>query len=148
MRTNRPILQAPWRTQRQKVGAILLIIVSGTMIAALYLSVASRATLLGREIQYLEHQIKNNKEENANLKTRLARTLSLYATETRSEALGFYPASADETHYLLVPGYPTETGIDLVTANENLPARTQLPAAYSMSLFDWFTSGAKRGQTQ
>lgn len=148
MRTNRPILQAPWRTQRQKVGAILLAIVSATMIATLYLSVASRATLLGREIQTLERQINNNKEENANLKTSLARSLSLYATETRSESLGFYPAGAEETHYLPVPGYPPAQVATFVGSTENKVQKVQLPAAYSMSLLDWFSSGAKRGQTQ
>jgi len=148
MRTNRLILQAPWRTQRQKVGAILLAIVGSSMIAALYLSVASRATLIGREIQNLEREISLNKEENANLKTSLARSLSLYATETRSENLGFYPTGTEETHYLPVPGYPPAQVPTFVSSTENKVQKAQLPAAYSMSLLDWFSSGAKRGGIQ
>lgn len=148
MRTNRPILQAPWRTQRQKIGALLLAIVGGTMIAALYLSVASRATLVGREIQTLEREISMNKEKNANLKTELARLLSLYATETRSEALGFRPAAAEETHYLPVPGYPEEKIIALAKEEEQITNHAQLPAAYSMSLFDWFSSNMQKGNTR
>jgi len=148
MRTNRPILQAPWRTQRQKLGAMLLAIVGGTMIAALYLSVASRATLVGREIQTLEREISLNKEKNANLKTELARLLSLYATETRSEALGFRPATTEETHYLPVPGYPEEKAIALADEGDQITNQVQLPAVYSMSIFEWFSSNMKRGSVR
>ena len=85
MSTNRPIQQAPWRTHRQRVGAILLAIVGTSMVAALYLSVASRSTLVGREIQTLEREINLNKEKNANLKTDLARILSYSAVKTRGD---------------------------------------------------------------
>jgi len=43
--------QAPWRVQRQWVGAFLLIVIGGAMIAALYLDVTARAAVAGREIQ-------------------------------------------------------------------------------------------------
>ena len=35
--------QAPWRVQRQYVGAFLLIVIGMSMIAALYLQVTARA---------------------------------------------------------------------------------------------------------
>ena len=43
--------QAPWRVQRQYVGAFLLIVIGISMIAALYLQVTARAARAGREIQ-------------------------------------------------------------------------------------------------
>lgn len=115
------------------------------MVAALYLSVASQATLAGREIQTLEREISLAREENANLKTELARLLSHHATETRSNALGFRPASVEETHYISVPGYEGRQPVTLA-ANAALSANnTLLPAEYSQSLFDWFELQMQRG---
>ena len=137
MTINRPILQAPWRTQRQRVGAILLGIVAAVMVAALYLSVASQSTLIGREVQTLEREINLAKQENANLKTELARLLSFHAVETRSDGLGFYPAEEEETHYLLVPGYSGRETVVLLEESKEV-VNTSLPSDYSLSLFDWF----------
>ncbi len=108
------------------------------MIAALYLSVASQSTLVGREIQLLEREISLNKEENANLKTDLARILSYYAAETRGDALGFHSATSEEIHYLPIPGYSGREAVTLAN-DTNLSANFQnLPTEYSQSLFDWF----------
>ena len=137
MTINRPILQAPWRTQRQRVGAILLGIVTAIMVAALYLSVASQSTLIGREVQTLEREISLGRQENANLKTELARLLSYHAVETRSDGLGFYPATEEETHYLLVPGYGGREAVVLLE-DSNEALSSSLPYEYSLSLFDWF----------
>ena len=138
MTINRPILQAPWRTQRQRVGAILLGIVGTIMVGALYLSVASQSTLLGREIQTLEREISLSKQSNANLKTELARLLSYNATKIRGRELGFYSATAEETHYIFVPGYSGREPITLREDASSNNATSLLPAEYSQSLFDWF----------
>jgi len=142
---NRRIQQAPWRTRRQKAGAVLLAIVGSSMIAALYLSVASRSTLVAREIQSLEYKISLGRQENANLKTELAGLLSHDAISVRSDALDFQSASAEETHYILVPGYSGKEPITLGT-NEDLSTRNlSLSAKYSQSLFEWFELQAQRG---
>ena len=49
--------QAPWRVQRQWVGAFLLALIGLAMIAALYLDVTARAAVTGREIQELRTEI-------------------------------------------------------------------------------------------
>ena len=54
--------QALWRTRRQRIGAFLAALVGISMVAALYLSVTSRTTLVGREIQSLESKISINKQ--------------------------------------------------------------------------------------
>ncbi len=41
--------QAPWRVQRQWIGAFLLLLIGAAMIAALYLDVTARAAVAGRE---------------------------------------------------------------------------------------------------
>ena len=137
MTITRTILQAPWRTRRQRVGVVLLGIVGAIMVSALYLSVASHATLLGREIQKLEREISLTRQENANLKTDLAYLLSYSAVESRSELLGFYPADTEEIHYILVPGYDGKEAITLQTEISLSAAPSSLPKEYSQSLFDW-----------
>ena len=111
---SRQIQQAPWRTRRQTVGTILLAIVGIVMVAALYLDVAARTTLVGREIQALEWNTSQVKAENANLKTELARLLSYHEVAVRSDGLGFRRATAAETHYLIIPGYTGQETIVLV----------------------------------
>ena len=148
MRIKRTIRQAPWRTRRQRVGAVLLAIVGTTMIAALYLSVASQATLVGREIQSLEREISSIKEENANLKTELARLLSYRAVSARSDVLGFYPAEAEEIHYIVVPGYEETHPVNLTNDINPNTNTSLLPAEYSQSLFEWIDARTHRGSSQ
>ena len=148
MNISRPIQQAPWRTRRQRIGAVLLVIVGISMLAALYLGVTSQATLLGREIQTLEREIGFAKEENANLKTELAGLISYDATQIRGTALGFRPATAEETHYLYIPGYEGSQVINLAKdINQNTNA-TLLSAEYTQSLFDWFESKTRGGSSR
>jgi len=132
------IQQAPWRTRRQMVGTILLAIVGVSMIVALYLDVATRTTLVGREIQSLEWETGQLEAQNANLKTELAHLLSYHEIEVRSSALGFRRATAGETHYLVVPGYEGRGPINLVVDDSADYQNSLLTEAYTQSLFDWF----------
>ncbi|HIE25022.1 MAG TPA: hypothetical protein EYP74_03375 [Anaerolineales bacterium] len=148
MTNKRPILQASWRIRQQRVGAILLALVGASMVAALYLSVASQTTLVGREIQDLEWQISLTREKNANLKTELARLLSYRAIQARSDALGFRPARETEIHYVLVPGYEGKEPVNLTSdavADMNTPL---LPPEYSQSLFEWVGIQVRKGFAQ
>ncbi len=148
MNIQHPVLQAPWRTRRQRIGAILLAIVGTSMIAALYLSVASRATLVGREIQSLERQINRAKEENADLKTELARKLSYRNIEKRSEELGFREASAEEIHYIFVPGYAGKKTVNFSDSSLNNAVSPALPAEYTQSIFDWLRRQTHGGKSR
>ncbi len=148
MTNKRPILQASWRVRQQKIGAILLVLVGVGMVAALYLSLASQATLLGREIQYLEREISETREESANLKTELARLLSYEASQARSDELGFRPAKTTEVHYILVPGYDGVQPVDFST-DEVLDTDTKfLPVEYSQSLFEWASIQVRGGDSR
>src|SRR6185436_17622358 len=64
--------QAPWRVQRQWIGAFLLAVIGVAMVAALYLDVTARAAVAGREIQEMRKEITTIQRENADLETQLA----------------------------------------------------------------------------
>ncbi len=120
------------------VGTILAAIIGVSMIAALYLNVTARTTLVGREIQNLEWETSNVEEENANLKTELARLLSHDEITKRSDALSFRPATAEETHYIAVSGYEGKAPVNLTNKNMFTSQNDLLSEAYTQSLFDWF----------
>ena len=134
---SRRIQQASWRTRRQTIGTILLVIVGVVMVAALYLDVAARTTLIGREIQSLEWETGQIESQNANFKTELARLLSHHEVAVRSDELGFRRATAAETHYLVVPGYMGKETVNLVIPDETQFQSYILTEAYSQSLFNW-----------
>jgi hypothetical protein len=142
----RPIQQASWRTRRQRVGTILLVILSVVMVAALYLDVASRTTLVGREIQTLEYETSLVKAENANLKTELAELLSYHEVQARSEALGFRRATGADIVYLSVPGYRGQEPVNLVIAADGADQAQILSEAYTQSLFEWVGVQLRGGQ--
>lgn len=130
--------QAPWRVQRQWIGLILLVIVLLAMTAGIYLNVTVRASIAGREIQFLSRQIEENKRTNADLETQLAALTSVENMQARAEALGYEPVSPDEITYITVPGYGGSAIVDL-SSEENDTSPSLLQPEYSETLFDWFT---------
>ena len=86
--------QAPWRVQRQWIGAFLLVVVGLSMIAALYLDVTARAAKAGREIQELRFELTKAQRENADLETQLADLTSTVEMQRRALELGYRPAPA------------------------------------------------------
>ena len=128
--------QAPWRVQRQWVGAFLLGLLAVAMVAALYLDVTARAAITGREIQDLHAEITSTQQLNADLQTQLASLLSTSNMEQRALVLGFRPAEAGEIHYLIVPGFYRPPAVSLA-ATQTQPAAAGLPAEYTQSLLDW-----------
>ena len=137
--------QAPWRLQRQWIGAFLLVVVGAAMVAALYLDVTARTAVAGREIQELRAQISTVQRENADLETRLADLTSTAAMERRARELGYRPVQPGELDYVAVPGFvPPEPAILL--AAEDVTARAQaLPFEYTQSLLEWFDERIRFG---
>jgi hypothetical protein len=137
--------QAPWRVQRQWIGAFLLAVIGAAMIAALYLDVAARAAVTGREIQELRIQITTIQRENADLETRLADLTSSAAMQRRALELGYRPVQPGELDYVAVPGFvPPEPDI-LLAAEDARPQTDRLPAEYTQSLLEWFDDRIKFG---
>jgi hypothetical protein len=137
--------QAPWRVQRQWIGAFLLVVIGAAMVAALYLDVTARAAVTGREIQELRVQITTVQRENADLETRLADLTSTAAMQRRALEMGYRPVQPGELDYVAVPGFaPLEPAI-LLAAVDAIPHTGGLPAEYTQSLLEWFDERIKFG---
>jgi cell division protein FtsB len=140
--------QAPWRVQRQWVGAFLLALIGLAMVAALYLDVTARTAVAGREIQELRIEITTLQRANADLETQLANLTSTAVMEQRARELGYRPVKPGELDYLAVPGFvPPEPAILLAAEDVTHPDRI-LPPEYTQSLIEWFDERIKTGGAQ
>jgi len=128
---------APWRAQRQWIGAILVVVIAAGMTAALYLDLTSQAAIAGRRIQALRSNIIAVELLNADLKSQLAESTSTSSMEERARLLGYEPVEQADLQYLAVPGYVApEPGI-LATAGSLRPSAASMPPEYTESLFAW-----------
>jgi cell division protein FtsL len=140
--------QAPWRVQRQWIGAFLLTVIGLAMIAALYLDVTARAAVSGREIQELRVEITAIQRANADLETELANLTSTAVMRRRALELGYRPVKPGELDYVPVPGYvPPEPAI-LLAAEDAVLYNHALPAEYTQSLLEWMDERVKFGGAQ
>ncbi len=137
--------QAPWRVQRQWIGAFLLIVIGAAMIAALYLDVTARAAVAGRDIQELRTEITTVQRENADLETQLADLTSSAAMQQRALAQGYRPVQPGELDYVAVPGFAKPEPDILLAAEDTTPRVETQPAEYTQSLLEWFDERITRG---
>ena len=136
---------APWRVQRQWIGAFLLAVIGVAMVAALYLDVTARTAVTGREIQEMRLQITTVQRENADLETQLADLTSTAAMQRRALEAGYRPVQPGELDYVAVPGFvPPEPAILLAAVDATPPAQG-LPFEYTQSLLEWFDVRIKFG---
>ncbi len=140
--------QAPWRVQRQYVGAFLLFVIVASMIAALYLSVTAQAAVTGREIQELRFEITGIQRDNADLQTRLANLTSTAVIEQRALQLGYRPVKPGELEYLAVPGFVTPEPTILLDAEDVAVFVRIVPPEYTQSLLEWFDDRIRFGGVQ
>jgi len=140
--------QAPWRVQRQWIGAFLLIVIGAAMIAALYLDVTARAALAGREIQELRFEITTIQRTNADLETQLADLTSTDVMQRRALELGYRPVKPGELDYVSVPGFVVPEPAILLAADDTTPRSYTLPMEYTQSLLEWFDDRIKFGAAQ
>jgi hypothetical protein len=137
--------QAPWRIQRQWVGAFLLAVIGIAMIAALFLDVTARAAVTGREIQEMRFKIISIQRENADLENNLAKLTSSAEMESRALAKGYRPVQPGELDYVPVPGFVAPEPEILRAAQDTAAPQTSLPYEYSESLLEWFGARIKSG---
>jgi len=137
--------QAPWRVQRQYVGAFLLVVIFISMIAALYLQVTARAARAGREIQEMRVEITTVQRTNADLETQLANLTSTVEMERRALELGYRPVKPGELDYVAVPGYVAPEPAILLAAVDVTYYSQPLSSEYTQSLIEWFDSRIKTG---
>ena len=130
--------QAPWRVQRQYVGAFLLLVIGAAMIASLYLQVTARSAAAGREIQEIRVQITAVQRANADLETQLAGLTSSAEMQRRAGALGFRPVKPGELDYVAVIGFVAPEPAILRAATDVGQFSLPLPPEYTESLIEWF----------
>ena len=140
--------QAPWRIQRQWVGAFLLFVIGSAMVAALYLDVTARAAMAGREIQELRFEIIAIQRQNADLETRLAKMTSTSEMERRARSLGYRPVQPGELDYVPVPGFVAPEPDILFAAEDVTIPEPSLPYEYSESLLEWLDEQVRFGGLQ
>jgi hypothetical protein len=137
--------QAPWRIQRQWIGAFLLALIGAAMIAALYLDVTARAAVAGREIQELRFEIATIQRANADLETQLGNLTSTSEMQRRALELGYRPVKPGELDYVPVPGFVVPEPAILLAAEDALLPVQPIPLEYTQSLLEWFGERAKFG---
>lgn len=130
--------QAPWRVQRQWVGAFLLAVIAASLVAALYLDVTARAAVAGREIQEMRGEITSVQRVNADLETQLADLTSTAVMQQRAVELGYRPVKPGELDYVAVPGFVAPEPAILLAADDVTLANRIIPEEYTQSLIEWF----------
>ena len=140
--------QAPWRVQRQYVGAFLLTVIVLALVAALYLDLSARTTLAGRNIQELQEQITTAQRSNADLETELADLTSSAVMQQRAVELGYRPVKPGELEYVFVPGYTAPEPDILLAAVDSTTREFSLSDVFSQSLIEWLDERIKSGGTQ
>jgi len=140
--------QAPWRIQRQWIGAFLLALIGAAMIAALYLDVTARAAVTGREIQELRFEIARLQRANADLETQLGNLTSTAEMQRRALELGYRPVKPGELDYVPVAGFVVPEPAILLAADDEVLRAQTLPFEYTQSLLEWFSERAKFGGSQ
>ena len=130
--------QAPWRRQLQFIGLFSLVLVSIALVAGIYLNVSAKAAAVGRDIQSMQTKIETLDLEIEDLQSQLATVLSSTEMEARALKMGFAPLPAEQTVYLMIPGYTARQPVTLApNAQRKLVSAPVLPAQYTESLFDW-----------
>jgi hypothetical protein len=134
--------QAPWRRQMQVIGFVAAGLVAVSLIGAVYLNITARAATAGRQVQNLQRDVADLEQKIEDLKTELAFITSVETMQLRATDLGFKPLSPNVLTYLDVPEYQGRpSGAQLAPhAGAQFSAAARLPAAYTESLFDWFSS--------
>ena len=101
--------QSTWRFSGKSMGLSLLLLLLVSLIGSFYLSQASHTATAGLEVVRLAEQRERLRQDNAELRTQIARMQAASSIKERAEALGF--VASERTEYLVVDrpaGEPTQ----------------------------------------
>jgi cell division protein FtsL len=131
--------RAPWRIQRQIIGAVMAAVFLLALILALYLDITSQVSTIGRKIINTQYKIREVEDEIQSLESDWAKLTSVDNMKTRAEDLGFVQLNYRIVNYIYIENYTSEDPIDLlIKANVIIPTRQRMPDEYVASIFDWF----------
>lgn len=131
----------PWRRQMQWIVVSMLGIVSVSLIAWLYLSVTSKTSMAGREIQEYQSVLNKSEQSIAAMTTNLAEITSSTQMAKRAKDLGFKELNPGKFNYMVVANYGGKPSAKL--APDDLPIHAEanvITGDFTESLWDWMYS--------
>lgn len=130
--------QAPWRNFRQSTGNTLLGLVALLVMAGMYLAVNGRLAAAGRELLNLERRRAELLRETTTLASQLADLTSPQKLLERAASMGFHPAHAKDTEYIVIEGYLPPAGFRApAPIGSPVGPSGGLSPAYTETLADW-----------
>lgn len=140
--------QAPWRTQLQWIGVLLLVLVGAVIVTGLYLNITAQAAAAGIDVQQLEYRRETTLREIADQRSQLAYLTSAGVMYQRAVDQGYERANMENAIYVVIPGYTGRQFKAITLPSNSLSAPSIVLPAYQQSLWDWlFQNRYKTGST-
>jgi hypothetical protein len=137
--------QAPWRDFRQSTGNTLLGLVALLVLAGMYLAINGRLADAGRQLLTLEKRRSELLRETTIIASQLADLTSPERLMERAASMGFHPAHAKDTEFIVIEGYTPPAGFR-APAPLGSPVEPSggLSPAYTETLADWVLRTVER----
>ncbi len=127
----------PWRGQMQWLGFVTLALVLISLIAWVYLSVSSKASIAGRGIQQYQYEKSKTIQTIAQYETDLARITSSTEMSKRAKKLGFKELNVSKYTYMIIPGYGGKPSAMLAPETYTSSASETIDPKFTQSLWEW-----------
>jgi hypothetical protein len=134
--------QKPWRTQLQRLGVILLVLVVTVLAFFMNLNFTSKAAQAGVQIRLLESEREILIRSISAQRTNLAMLTSSTRMRERATELGFVPATRADIEYIYVQDFVGKQAQPF-----NIPSaiveqeRNYITPAFTQSIWDWLYQG-------
>ncbi|MBA4419906.1 MAG: hypothetical protein C0391_02045 [Anaerolinea sp.] len=127
----------PWRGQLQWLGIMTVALVAVSLVAWVYLSVSSKASIAGRELQFYQNKKSNAIESIAQLETDLALVTSSTEMSLRAKKLGFKQVGPSRFTYMVIPGYGGKPAAELAPYTLTRTQNEVITPGFTQSIWDW-----------
>ncbi len=128
--------ELPWRRKARWLAGALAVVVAVLAVLLLEVHFSAQAIVLGYQLRRVERRTVRQRQENAELKTRLARLTSGEMVWKRARQAYRLP-EPDEVHFVPVPAAAVATPSPMTMAVPQVSAEPPLPTAYRESLLHW-----------
>lgn len=129
--------QAPWRTQLQWIGILLLVLVGAVIVTGLYLNITAQAAAAGIDVQLMEYKREVTVMDIADKRAELAYLTSAGVMYQRAIEKGYERADMENAIYVVIPGYTGRQFKAITLPSSSLSAPSIVLPAYQESLWDW-----------
>lgn len=127
----------PWRGQMQWLGIMTVALVAVSLVAWVYLSVSSKASIAGRELQFYQNQKSKTIGSIAQLETDLALVTSSTEMSRRAKKLGFKEVGPTRFTYMVIPGYGGKPTAELAPYTGKSMQNEVITSGFTQSIWDW-----------